>query len=164
MNLGTILKLFHIVAAFTLISGMLGRAVVMNRAQKATEIHQAALLLQLGNFFTTKMISPGGMATFILGIVTALVQGWPLLGFLQGGKSNWIFAALLLNLLIYINVFANSMPHGKAIGQQIGPALGKGEITAELTAAMNNPTLKAGAIFEYLALVLIITLMVLKPF
>ena len=127
-----------------MVGGILGRAVVMNRAQKATDIRQAALFLQLSNFFTTKMISPGGLATFILGIITALVQGWPLLGFLQGGKSSWVFAALLLNLLIYINVFANSMPRGNAIGQQIGPALGKGEITAELTMAMNNPSLKAG--------------------
>jgi hypothetical protein len=164
MNLGTILKLFHVAATFALVGGVLARSIVMTRARKATDIHQTALFLQLGNFFTTKMISPGGMATFLLGIITALVQGWPLLGFLQGGKSSWVFAALVLNLLIYVNVFTNGMPRGKLIGQQIGPALGRGTITAELTAAMNNPALKMGEIFEYTALVLIISLMVLKPF
>jgi hypothetical protein len=164
MNMGTILKLFHIAAAFILIGGMLGRSVVMARAQKSKNIHQTALFLQLGNFFTTKMVSPGGMATFLLGIITALVQGWPILGFLQGGKSSWVFMALMLNLLIYVNVFANSIPRGKAIGQSVGSALDKDEITVELTAAMNNSAMKAGMIFEYFAVILIIMLMVLKPF
>jgi hypothetical protein len=164
MDIGNILKLFHIIAAFALIGGMMARSVVMARAKSSTTIQQTALFLQLGNFFTTKMVSIGGLATFFLGIITALVQGWPVLGFLQGGKYNWVFASLVLNLLIYVSVFTVSIPRGKAIGEAIGPALGKGEITPELSATINHGALKNSMIFEYISVALIIILMVLKPF
>ena len=159
-----LLKLIHILGAFALVGGILARETAFHRAKNSQDIKIVAEMLQLVMFFTNKMVAPGGQVVLWVGILTAVTQGWPLFGFLQGGASNWVFASLLLNIAILVNVFGVMRPRGEAIGKAIGPAIGQGRVTAELTAAMNDKIRANGQVVEYVLMAAIIALMVLKPF
>jgi uncharacterized membrane protein len=164
MNIGAVLKFFHIAAAFMLVSGAIGHAFALQRARQATDVHTAAEMLQLSVFFNQKLTSPGGLATILLGLFTAWQGGWPILGFLQGAQVNWVLAAFVLNLSVYPVIFLVLQPRGMAIGKAAGQAMAKGEITTELKSAMHDKAMQAGLWYNYTAIVLIVLLMVLKPF
>ena len=166
MNLTNILKLLHILAAFALVGGEIGRMIAFNRAKKATDIKVVAEMMQLFAFFTTKFVSLGGIVTVLLGLITAGKEGGAvlILGFLMGGQINWVLAALVLYIIIMVMVFTIAVPRGKAIGAAIGSAMGQGKITPELTAAINDKTLNTAMIVQDVLILLIIVLMVLKPF
>lgn len=159
-----ILKLIHVLAGFVLVGGTVGRIFALQRAKKATDIHVVAELLQLSTFFTTKIVSPIGGLTVLFGLIAAAVGGFPILGFLQGGKENWVLASLVLYIILMVFVFAVSVPKGKALGKAVGAAVGQGKITDELTAALNDSTFNTAAVIQDVLLTLIIILMILKPF
>ena len=169
MTVANILKLLHILAAFALVAGEVGRMIVLQRAKKASDLKIVAEMLQLSMFFTTKLVSPGGLIAVLLGLVTAGAQaknGAPayILGFLMGGQINWPLASLVLYVIIMVLVFSIVVPRSKAMGQALGAAMKKGEITPELTTAMNDQTLNTSFIIQDILLILIVVLMVLKPF
>jgi uncharacterized membrane protein len=163
---GNLLKLLHILAAFALIGGEIGRTIAFQRAKKATDIKVVAEMLQLFTFFTSKFVSAGGMATFLLGLFTAGAQGGAvlILGFLLGGSINWVLAAIILYIIVMAMVFSIAVPRGKVIGQALGAAMGQGRITPELTAALNDSALNTNFIIQDVLILLIVVLMVLKPF
>ncbi len=164
MSLGLIFKLFHVLAAFALVGGDIGRTFALQRAKQSKDVKVVSEMMQVFMFATTKVVSPAGALVFLLGLITAWLEGWPILGSLQGGQVNWVFTALLLNLLIIVLVIVVLAPRGKIIGQAIGAAMGKGEVTSELTAALNDKVLNYGLRSEFALIGLIIILMVLKPF
>jgi uncharacterized membrane protein len=165
MTPANILKLLHVLAAFALVGGEIGRIIVFERAKKATDVKIVAAMLQLFVFFTSKLVSIGGGLTFLLGLITAGAQGGAvlILGFLMGGKINWVLAAIILYIIIMVLVFSINVPRGKVMGQALGAALGKGKITPELTAAMNDKALNTNFIIQDILILLIIVLMILKP-
>ena len=166
MNPATILKLLHILAGFALVGGEIGRAIAFQRAKKATDIKIVAEMLQLATFFSSKLVSLGGILTVLIGLMTAGAQGGAvlILGFLMGGKINWVLASLILYIMLMTLVFSIVVPRGKAMGQALGAAIGQGKITPELTAAMNDTTLNTSFLIQDVLLLLIVILMVLKPF
>jgi len=166
MNLALILKLLHILAAFALVGGEVGRTIAMQRARQATDIKVVAEMLKIFTFLTTRFVSTGGMLTVLLGLITAGAQGGLvlILGFLMGGTINWVLAALLLYVVIMAIVALVSAPRGKALGQALGAAMGQGQITPELTAALNNQAMRAAGTTTQILMLVIVILMVLKPF
>ena len=164
--LGNLLKLLHVLAAFALVGGEIGRTIAFQRAKKATDVKTAAEMLQLSTFLTSKFVSIGGLLTFLLGLITAWAQGGAvlILGFLMGGTINWVLASLILYIVIMAMVALIAVPRGKAIGKALGAALGQGKITPELTAALNDSVLNSGFIIQDVLILLIVILMVLKPF
>jgi uncharacterized membrane protein len=166
MNLGLILKLLHVLAAFALVGGEIGRAFALQRARQASEVKTVGEMLQLFTLFTSKFVSIGGMLTFVLGLITAGVQGGHvlILGSLAGGTINWVLVSLILYIAIMLIVGFISIPRGKVIGQALGAAMQQGKITPELTAALNDSTLNNAFIVQDVLIVVIIILMVLKPF
>ena len=166
MNLALILKLLHILAAFALVGGEVGRTIAMQRARQATDIKVVAEMLKIFTFLTTRFVSTGGMLTVLLGQNTAGAQGGLvlILGFLMGGTINWVLAALLLYVVIMAIVALVSAPRGKALGQALGAAMGQGQITPELTAALNNQAMRAAGTTTQILMLVIVILMVLKPF
>ena len=166
MNPINFLILLHVLAAFALVGGEIGRAIVFERAKKATDVKVVAEMLQLFTFFTRKLVSPGGLLAFLLGLITAGMQGGPvlILGFLMGGIMNWPLAAIVLYIVIMTLVGVITIPRGKAMGLALGAALGQGKITPELTAAMNDKTFNTNFMIQDMLILLIIMLMILKPF
>jgi hypothetical protein len=110
------------------------------------------------------MVLPGSFAVLTAGLATAWVQGWPILGFLQGGSSNWVLVSLILFLTIIPVIRFIFLPRGKRFEAAFDQAQAQNRVTPELTTAFNDPLVRAGHIYEMALLGLVTALMVLKPF
>ncbi|HEY3474263.1 MAG TPA: DUF2269 family protein [Anaerolineales bacterium] len=100
MSLYLFVKLLHVLAAFWLISGVVGRDFAFWRAGKATSVQAIQALLQVSDFFECYAVIPVSVAVLVLGLIITSMQKWPLLGFLQGASSNWLLVSSFLFLSI----------------------------------------------------------------
>jgi uncharacterized membrane protein len=164
MTLALFLKFLHILAAFWLVIGIIGRGVVQYKAAQSQDIQAVRALLTVSTVFERGMVIPASTAVLLAGLVTAWAQGWPILGFLQGGTSNWVLVSLLLFLSMMPIIPFVFLPRGKVFEREFTAAVEQGQVTPELTAAFHDPAVRAGHIYEIAAIVVIIALMVLKPF
>ena len=164
MSAAVLLKLLHVVAGFGLVAGALGRNVTFMQAARSTDVRTAQALLQASEFFERRMLIPASMAVLLFGLVTAWLQGWPILGFLQGGDSNWVLASLILFLLPGFVIPGFLLPRRKARREALDDALAQGRVTPQLTAALNDRFVARFRAAELAGLGVIILLMVAKPF
>lgn len=102
MTLGLLMKLLHVLAAFWMISGVVGRDLTFWWAGRATDVRAVHALLHASDFFERWAVIPISMAVLVLGVVTAWIQRWPMFGVLQGANSNW----LLVSLVMFLGVTA----------------------------------------------------------
>ncbi len=163
-SIAIILKLIHVLTAFWFISGILGRGIALSRAKKASEVKTVDALMQTVDLFDKRMVIPGSFAVLVAGIVAALASNWPMLGFLEGGKVNWLFVSILLfvsNIPLIIFVYN---PRGKIFGEALQDALAKGQVTAELSAAFRDRVVAVAHGYELVSIAVIVVLMVTKPF
>src|SRR5215204_5832940 len=98
--LGQWLLLLHIISAFVLIAGLIGRESTRAFARRQETLETFASFIGLSGWFENKLVIPGSNAVLILGLATAWARGWPLLGVLQGSPINWPFVSLLLYLAL----------------------------------------------------------------
>jgi uncharacterized membrane protein len=164
MNLYSILKLAHVLAAFWFIAGIIGRQLIRAHARSSQDIHDFAELSRMAGRFESLMVIPGNLAVILVGIPLALVGGWPILGFLQGGSSNWLLVTNLILVLGFFTVPLIFIPRGKIFDRVLQSALAAGQITPELRASLDDPVVKYTHWAENAGLLIIIVLMVLKPF
>ena len=152
------------VIAFWMTAGLLGRGVAQLRAERTTDIKSLQLLVELIGRFDRLMVIPASGAVFVFGLLTAWAQGLPSLGFIQGARTNW----LLISLLLWIGVFALVptvfLPRGKLFGAALDEAIDQGIVTDRLRGAFRDPVVRLAHIYEIASLVVIIFLMVTKPF
>ncbi len=164
MNFALILKLIHILTAIWMIAGLIGRAVTLDKAGKSKDIREVTSLLGLSEIFERRMVIPGSAAVLIVGLVTALAAGWPILGFLQGGASNWVLVSFVLFLTIMPVIRFIFVPRGKVFEAAYKDSVLKERITPELDASFRDPVVRAAHLYEGAVVAIIIALMVLKPF
>jgi uncharacterized membrane protein len=160
-----ILKLLHVLAAFWFISGVVGRDFAFWQAGRAANVQAVQALLQVSEFFERYAVIPIASVVLLFGLIITWMQSWPLFGFLQGATSNW----LLVSLILFIGGSAVIVPlrlvdRRKERTRAVEEALAQGTITAELTAALNDKVVIRFRIAELIILVIIIVLMVTKPF
>src|SRR5690349_18863591 len=89
MSLALGMKLLHVLVAFWLVCGLVGRAVVLAEAEKASEITQVRSLVTAAGRFENLMVIPGSAAVLLLGLATAWALGLTILGVFQGASTNW---------------------------------------------------------------------------
>jgi hypothetical protein len=164
MFLAAFLKFLHVAAAMWMVTGIIGRTVVLAKAGRSADIHEVRTLLPLSTIFEKSMVIPGSSAVLIAGLVTAWAEGWPVLGFIQGGSANWVLAALLLYLTTIPLIIFVFTPRGKVFEAAFQEAVKQERITSELSMAFNDPAVRAAHRYELAILVVIVALMVLKPF
>jgi uncharacterized membrane protein len=164
MSFVVVFKYLHIMTALWMVAGGLGRNFTQRKAVQSQDIHTTATLVQLMGFFDRRMVIPGSSMVLLLGLLTAWVQGWPILGFLQGGSVNWVLASILIYLSIMAVVFTILVPHGKVFEAALQDAVAQGQVTSRLTAAFNDQAVAFGHNYELAALAVIVFLMVAKPF
>jgi uncharacterized membrane protein len=164
MTLSLVLKLIHILAAMWMVVGIIGRTVVQSRAGRSVNISEVQTLMPVASIFERAMVIPGSNAVLIAGLLTAWAQGWPILGFLQGGQSNWVLVSLLLFLTTIPLIFFIFLPKGKVFDKSLQSAVARGQVTDDLSRAFHDPVVKAAHIYELAAIIVITALMVLKPF
>jgi hypothetical protein len=83
MNLGLVVKLLHVFAAFWFITGVVARNLTFWRAAKVSTVQEVSALLQVSDFFERWGVIRGGFLVLIFGLLTVWLQRWPLFGFLQ---------------------------------------------------------------------------------
>jgi hypothetical protein len=133
------LKVLHVLVAFWMTGGLVGRGVAQLHAEHTTDIRSLQLLVELIGRFDRLIVIPASSAVFVLGLLTAWVQGLQILGFLQGARTNW----LLISLVLWIGVFASVptafIPRGKVFGALLEEAVGADRVTEKLAAALRDP-------------------------
>ncbi len=157
-------KTLHVFLAIWFVCGLIGRWVALHEAACCPEIHTTYSLVQTAGIFERWMVIPGGMAVLLLGILTGIAEGWPVLGFIQGGRAQWLLVSLLLFLSINVLVFSVFLPKGKIFEQALQDAVSRGQVTNRLSAAFRDRAVRAAHIYELAAVAVIIFLMITKPF
>ena len=159
-----ILIALHVLSAFLLAGGILGRNAVLWQAARATDVRAAAALVNASGIIERLTIIPGSFAVLIFGLLATWSAHIPPLGFLQGAPTNW----LLISLVLYISVMALVpilfIPRGKIFDAALQEAEAKGEVTPALRTAFADPAVMAARTYETFAIVLVIILMVTRPF
>jgi Predicted integral membrane protein (DUF2269) len=159
-----IIRLLHILTSIWFMSGLLGRWLAYAQAQRATDIHAADALLRLSDRFDRWMVVPGSQAVLAFGLFTAWLQGQPLLGTFGGTHSNWLLISLLLFALPIPIVMGLLIPRRKIRMAALDTARTLGTITPELRAALADKVVTRSRMVELLIVVVILILMILKPF
>lgn len=165
MNLYLIMKLLHVLAAFWFMSGLVGRDFAFWRAGRVKDVRAAHALLQISDFFERYAVIPVSVAVLLFGLIITWMQKWPLFGFLQGSSSNW----LLVSFILFLGVSALIGPLGltarrKERTRAVEEALAQGEMTLRLLAALHDKVVTRFRAVELVTVVVIIILMVTKPF
>jgi uncharacterized membrane protein len=165
MNFYVLMKLLHVLTAFWFISGVIGRDFAFWRAGKATNVQAVQALLQISDFFERYAVIPVSMAVFLFGLIITFLQRWPLFGFLQGSPINWLLVSFLLFLGISLAIgLLKLVPRRKERTRALEEAVVQGAITPALTAALNDKVVVRFRMVELIILIVIIILMVTKPF
>ena len=164
MNLYAIVKLLHVAIAIWFIAGLLGRQLALSQAARVSDVNVFAGLSDLAGRFDRLMVIPGSQIVVLIGLITAWAGGWPVLGFVEGGKANWVLASIVLFLSTLPSIPLIFLPSGKRFDEALKTALAHGEVTPALRAALTNRTVAMAHGYEMLVVVVIVVLMVLKPF
>ena len=104
------------------------------------------------------------MLVVLFGLTTAWLQGYPILGFLVGGATNWVLVSLLISLALTALVPIIFLPRGRIFEAAMADATGKGQVTPELRIAFADRQVAFARTTEAIGLVVLIALMVTKPF
>lgn len=164
MNWYLLIKLLHILAVAISIGGMFARELVRSTALKSEDIKTVASLTHTAVRLDRAMVIPGSNGMILFGIILAIMQGWPIFGFLQGASQNWLLVSNLLLLVIVFLIPGVFLPHNKKVDSLLQKALAEGRVTPELRAELQDKrNIRAHRLEEFIVLV-VAALMVLKPF
>ena len=165
MTLYVLMKLLHVLTAFWMISGVVGRGLTFWQAHRAKDVRAVQALLQMSEFFERYAVIPVSVAVIVFGLIVTWMQKWPLFGFMQGSPTNW----LLVSFMLFLGISAFIAPLGlvarrKERERALKEALAQETITLRLLAALNDKVVIRFRIAEFITLIIIIFLMVTKPF
>ena len=163
MDLSVGLKVVHALTGIWLVAGLAGRYMTLAQAARAKSIADVHALLALSDRFERIVVRVPPLV-LLLGIATAIVQGRPFLGPLQGAGINWLFVSLVVFLSIIPLIPLVFIPRGRLFGAALDEASRRGEVTAELTQQFRDPVVMAAHVYELVAILIVVVLMIAKPF
>lgn len=160
MDPTNLLKLVHVAAGFALVAGLFGRWSLEQRASRAEDPERAFTISQAAAPFE-RLVLLAGPAIIVAGLVTAWAKGYPFLGLTTG----WMLVSLIL-VLVFPFVLAPLVyiPSSRRLEVALAEARAQGAWTADLRAAFSNPALKAARWYEAIVVIVVVALMVLRPF
>lgn len=158
------LKFLHVFTAIMFVGGIFGRQLVRAYAKKTDDIQIFAALNQAAARIETVMIIPSNLAIILIGIILALMSGYPMFGFLQGGSQNWLLVSNVLLILGMVMVPTIFIPRGKKFDLVVKDALAAGRMTSELRTALDDQVVKLAHLYEEVSIIIVVALMVFKPF
>lgn len=164
MNWYLLVRFVHILSSIIFVGGIFARQAVRMQGKKSTDIHTLAAYFSAAGKIESLMVIPGNMLVIIFGVILAIMVRAPIFGFLQGSSQNWLLVTNILLILGGLNVPLIFMPRGKIFDWLMEEALAKDEVTPELKAHLNDRAVKTAHIFEIVFLIMIVILMVFKPF
>ncbi|HEX9117178.1 MAG TPA: DUF2269 family protein [Anaerolineae bacterium] len=164
LNLVLLAKLLHILSVLALVAGLVGRDLVFAWAGRTAEFAVVAALLQLSERFERLLVRPGSELVFLFGLITAWLERQPLLSVLGGARPAWAFVGLVAYSLTIPLVFLALVPGTRRRRLAIGAALARQGMTADLDAALHDRSVLVTRRIELLMILVVLILMVLKPF
>jgi uncharacterized membrane protein len=164
MSIYLLLRLLHILAAIFFVGGIFARQVVRSLISRATDVPTIVTLSSAAGRIERILVIPGNLLVIVFGILLALVIRAPILGSIFGRYPNWLLASILILVLLFPLVPLIFLPRGKLFEAALVEASSKGEITPRLKACINDRTVRLAHIAEMIGVVLIVILMVYKPF
>src|SRR6266567_3076254 len=144
------LRLIHALAGVLLIAGLLGRWVVLQHAERAARAGDLSVLralLSASSVFERTVIVTS-LLVIVLGLLTAWSLGFPLLGFLQGGSTNWLLTSLVLFIAATLLVPTVFIPRGRIFGAALDDSVLLGRPSRQLVAAFADPVTRAAHYLE----------------
>jgi len=164
MNWYLIIKFLHIIAVTLTIGGMFARQLIRSIAKKSEDINAVASLTRGAVRIDRSLVIPWSNVMVLMGVILAVLQGWPILGFLQGSSQNWLLVSNVLLIIMLIVIFGVFVPYNKKIERLLQTALTEKRITPDLASALNDKHNRNLHLIEEIIIVAITALMVLKPF
>ena len=157
--LALLLKLAHVLLALAMVAGLAGRWILLTRAASTDDVERAHLLADAASPFEriVQVVSP---VVVIVGLGTAWAQGYPWLGLTTG----WMLLTVLLIVPILVFIPMIFLPRGRVFEAEMAAARAAGQVTPGLRAAWADPAVAMARRYELVAMVIIVALMVLKPF
>ena len=150
--------LLHVLVAFVFVAGLLGRWVLLSRAQRASDIEQVHGLAAAAAPFE-RMVVIGSMLILPAGLLAGWARGYPALGL----GTGWVLVATILFLTLVPLVPLVFIPRGRVFDAELTAARQSGEVTPGLRAAFADRRVSLARTYEISAVLLIVALMVLKP-
>jgi hypothetical protein len=99
-----------------------------------------------------------------MGIILAVMQKWPVFGFLQGSSQNWLLVSNVMLIVMIVLIPAVFIPHNKKVETLLQSALAEKLVTQELASALNDKKNMVAHYAEEVIVLVVAALMVLKPF
>jgi len=164
MNWYLVVKFLHILAVAITIGGMFARQVVRAQVKKSDDIKTIVSLTHVAISIDRTMVIPWSNLIMVMGIILAIMQKWPIFGFLQGSSQNWLLVSNILLILMLVLIPAVFIPHNKKVESILQAALAEGSITPRLTAVLNDKKNHWAHHAEVAIILIIASLMVIKPF
>lgn len=164
MNWYLVVKYLHIAAVAITIGGIFARQLVRRIAGRSDDIKAVAALLQAAIRMERVLVIPGSNLMILFGIVLAVMQEWPIFGFLQGSDRNWLLVSNLLLIAMIALIPGIFIPHNRKVTSLLQSALAAGKVTPELSAALNEKKDLWAHYAEQAIVLVVAALMVLKPF
>lgn len=158
-----VLVVAHALTGAVFLGALVGRWVILGLAERATSLAEVRTLTRAAAPFERTVIV-GSALVLVLGIATAIAQGRPFIGPLQGGSIDWLFASLVIYLSIIPLVPLVFLPRGRVFEAALEDATERDELTPALAAAFRDPAVRAAHVYELSAVTLVFALMVAKPF
>ena len=158
MQWSDVLKLAHVALAFALVAGLIGRGILLRRAERSHDLAEASLLSEAASPFERTVIF-SSMLVLPAGLLTALAQGYPWLGITTG----WMLASLVIYFALLALVPTIFLPRGRRFEAAMADALRIGSFTAELRTAFADPAVRFARNAELVGIAIIVAFMILKP-
>ena len=159
VSLAAFVVFLHVVTAFFLVAGLIGRGIVLGRARRSSDLQEIDVLLPVADRFE-KIVIPSSGVILVLGLVAMWAQDRPL--FTDG--EYWLLASLVLFLSLIPLVPLIFLPRGRVFEAALDDARQRGSVTPELTAAFHDPRVAFARTYEMVVIAIVIALMILKPF
>ena len=146
-----LLKYVHILAAFVYVTGYLTGGILAAAAGRTTEWPARDALMRTSETFTNRLLIPGFIAAAVLGVITALVMGYPL-------TSGWVLYALV----VFVVMLLIGILFWGRLGRKQMAAL-QSRDDATFVALGRQTSVRVVTIVDGLLLLLLIYLMVARP-
>jgi uncharacterized membrane protein len=164
MNWYLVVKFLHILAVALTIGGMFARQLIRGFARKNDELNAVASLTRAAVRIDRMLVIPWSNIMIAMGILLAVMQKWPVFGFLQGASKNWLLVSNILLVIMLILIGAVFVPYNMKVEALLESALAQGSVTPELTATLADRRNNISHLIEETLILAVAALMVLKPF
>jgi hypothetical protein len=161
---GSVAVVLHVLSVFWLVAGIVGRDVCWAHAARAADLAALRPIIALAGTFEMGAVRVSTLVVLITGLAAAGMRGYPLFAFFRGEGPAWPFTALLIYLSIIPLIVFVFLPRGRVYHAALADAESRGEVTDRLRLAIADPAVRAGRVYEFLMIVVLVFLLVAKPF